>query len=137
GNFQVVANIQNLISSGANPEVGILIQEPSTGVERFVQLGIQLDGQYLTRSFNDVNGQVAEKETGITGQFPDIWVLLQRQGDEVTLAVSSDDTEYGQIETITLPGLVETIEAGTYIDSGSENVEARATLGNFELIPLP
>ena len=137
GDFQVVANIQNLVSNGARPEVGILIQEPSTGATRFVQLGIQLDGRYYQRSLSDVNGQLVEKDTGMTGQFPNVWVLIERVGDELTIAVSNDDAQYQLIEVITIPGLSDTLEAGIYIDSGSENVEATATMQGFDVIPLP
>jgi hypothetical protein len=33
--------------------------------------------------------------------------------------------------------LADTLEAGLYIDSGSEGVEASATIQNFEVIALP
>ena len=137
GNFQLLANVQELVSSGARPEVGIIIEEPSSGASRFVQLGIQLDQNYYARASTDVNGSVEELNTGLSGSFPNAWILLERTGDQISMAVSSDNVSYQLIQVITLPSLPDTLDAGLYIDSGSENIDAKATLQNFEIIPLP
>ena len=137
GNFQLLANVQELVSSGARPEVGIIIEEPSSGASRFVQLGIQLDLNYYARVSTEVNGSVEELNTGLSGSFPNAWILLERTGDQISMAVSSDNVSYQLIQVITLPSLPDTLDAGLYIDSGSENIDAKATLQNFETIPLP
>ena len=137
GNFQLLANVQELVSSGARPEVGIIIEEPSSGTSRFVQLGIQLDQNYYARASTDASGSVEELNTGASGSFPNAWILLERTGDQVSVAVSSDNVSYQLIQVITLPSLPDTLDAGLYIDSGSENIDAKATLQNFEIIPLP
>ena len=137
GNFQLLANVQELVSSGARPEVGIIIEEPSSGASRFVQLGIQLDQNYYARASTDASGSVEELNTGASGSFPNAWILLERTGDQVSVAVSSDNVSYQLIQVITLPSLPDTLDAGLYIDSGSENIDAKATLQNFEIIPLP
>jgi hypothetical protein len=64
-------------------------------------------------------------------------MLLQRVGDEISVAVSDNDEDYDLLQVITIPGLADTLEAGLYIDSGSEGVEASATIQNFEVIALP
>ena len=137
GNFQLLANVQELVSSGAKPEVGIIIEEPSSGASRFVQLGIQLDQNYYARASTDASGSVEELNTGVSGSFPNAWILLERTGDQVSVAVSSDNVSYQLLQVITLPSLSDTLDAGLYIDSGSENIDAKATLQNFEITPLP
>ncbi|MDG1357315.1 MAG: malectin domain-containing carbohydrate-binding protein [Akkermansiaceae bacterium] len=137
GNFQLLANVKTLVSGGERPEVGIIIEEASPGNARFVQLGIQLDHNYYARALTDINGDVEEFDINTTGELPNTWMLLERSADQISIAVSSDDLDYQLLKTVTIPGLSETLEAGVYIDSGSQNIEAEATIENLEIIPMP
>jgi hypothetical protein len=137
GNFQLLANVKSLASVGDRPEVGLIIEETSSGITRFVQLGIQLDQHYYARAQTDVNGNVEEYNINTIGELPNMWMLLERSADQVSVAVSSDDINYQLLKVVTIPDLSETLEAGIYIDSGSENIGAEATIENLELIPLP
>jgi len=137
GNFQLLANVKSLTSVGDRPEVGLIIEEASSGITRFVQLGIQLDQHYYARAQTDVNGNVEEYNINTIGELPNMWMLLERSADQVSVAVSSDDINYQLLKVVTIPDLSETLEAGIYIDSGSENIGAEATIENLEIIPLP
>ena len=137
GNFQLLANVKSLASVGDRPEVGLIIEETSSGITRFVQLGIQLDQHYYARAQTDVNGNVEEYNINTIGELPNMWMLLERSADQVSVAVSSDDINYQLLKVVIIPDLSETLEAGIYIDSGSENIGAEATIENLEIIPLP
>ncbi len=137
GNFQLLAKVKTLVSGGERPEVGIIIEEASSSSARFVQLGIQLDHNYYARALTDINGDVEEFDINTTGELPNTWMLLERSDDQISIAVSSDDLDYQLLKTVTIPGLSETLEAGVYIDSGSQNIEAEATIENLEIIPMP
>ena len=137
GNFQLLANIKTLVSNGERPEVGLIIEEGSSNNTRFVQLGIQLDQNYYARALTDVNGNVEEFHINTTSELPNTWMLLERSADQVSIAVSIDDVDYQLLKIVTIPGLSETLGAGLYIDSGSENIEAEAIIENLKLIEQP
>ena len=80
GNFQLLANVQELVSSGARPEVGIIIEEPSSGTSRFVQLGIQLDQNYYARASTDASGSVEELNTGAIRFIPQRMDITRANG---------------------------------------------------------
>jgi hypothetical protein len=65
--------------------------------------------------------------------FPDAWLLVDRRGDRIVIAVSGDDVAYRSLATLEIPGLAPWVHAGAFLESGAAAVSAKAALGDLEI----
>jgi hypothetical protein len=67
---------------------------------------------------------------------PDAWLLVERRGDRIALAVSPDDSTYGRGGLVELQGLSQLVYSGAFLGGGSSGLPGKAVLGDFEFNSL-
>jgi hypothetical protein len=67
---------------------------------------------------------------------PNAWLLVERRGDQVSLAISADDITYTNVTKIALPGLSQMTYAGAFLGGGSGTTVGKAVLGDCEVTSI-
>jgi len=139
GDFQVVVRLEDL-AGPSTARAGIMLREGSGDDVRFVALGSGTGDGYVTRTRLAAGGAAGAEGTPAVGglhAFPNKWLLLQRVGNLVTLAVSeADGPEYESVDQHVLAGLSDSVEVGLYVSSGADAVFATATFDGWTLTPI-
>ncbi len=137
GNFAVFARVKDLTSSGSTPRAGIMIRESNAAGARMVALATTTGSNYALIERLTTDGSASETTTTESYAYPDAWLLLERVGDIISIAVSSDGLAYTQIDSTSLSELAATVEVGVFASSGSVGVDADATINDFDLTISP
>ncbi|WOO40320.1 Ig-like domain-containing protein [Rubellicoccus peritrichatus] len=137
GDFSLYARVKNLNSSASTPRAGVMIRESNNPDARMVALATS-NGTAYSVIKRLVNAS-ASSESIMTGfySYPDAWLMLERVGDIINIAVSNDGQAYSQVDSINLVGLSPTVQAGIFSSSGDIGVDADATFEDFELTLSP
>ena len=67
--------------------------------------------------------------------YPDAWIALWREGDDVTVLTSPDGADWTETCVIRLPELADTVYVGLNISSGSAGDGAAAMVEDFAITP--
>ncbi|WOO40319.1 hypothetical protein [Rubellicoccus peritrichatus] len=137
GDFALYARVKDLTSSGSSPRAGIMIRESNNADARMVALATTLATNYAVIDRTIVGGSANEVITTESYAYPDAWLMLERIGDIINVAVSSDGQSYSQIDSVTLTGLGAVVQAGLFASSGDIGTIADATIEDFELTVSP
>jgi dienelactone hydrolase len=139
GDFQVIAKVNSLTSTGAAPRAGVMIRETTAAGSRFVAIATTTTGAttpYRLIKRDTVN--VAGTDTVTTGfnySYPNGWVILERVGNVINVGVSADGVTFTTVNSVTLSGLASTVTAGVFSSSGTVGANARAVVTDFALLP--
>lgn len=133
GDFSVVARVKGIWGYGPAPRAGLMIRESTDAGARMVALATTPSSYYTVIARSAADGPASETVTTDSYVYPDAWLMLERVGDIINVAVSSDGTTYVQIDSVTLSGLATTVEAGLFTSSGSATASTVATLDDFDL----
>ncbi len=141
GNFQMLCRVQSITGGAPTPRGGLMLRETSAAGSRFVMVAASANagGPYVYGSRTTTNGTGTETTASGSGSsysFPNAWLMLQRIGDVVTIATSSDDANWTQIGTVTLSSLTFSLDVGVYCSNGNPSVTSQAVISNFSIIPL-
>lgn len=137
GDFALYARVKDLTSSGTAPRAGIMIRESNNADARMVALATTLGTNYTVIDRMAVGGSANEVITTESYAYPDGWLMLERIGDIINVAVSTDGQSYSQIDSVTLTGLGAIVQAGLFASSGDVGVITDATFEDFELTVSP
>ena len=140
GNFQVKAKIESLTSNGTAPRAGVMIREGTGAGARYVSLAITAatSGGYKIQSRIATSGtasaEITTSGSNQTYTVPNAWVLLERMGDQISVAVSADDITYYEVSVTTLSSLSAAVEAGVFSSSGTVGSTAHSIISGFAFI---
>jgi hypothetical protein len=113
--------------------VAVGVREGLGATDRFAAVRVASDGTLSVCSRTVSGGAVVSSPVGAGLTLPDAWLLVERRGDRVVLAVSADDASYRTVGTVELPGLASLVQTGAMLESGSATLPAKAALGDFEI----
>ncbi|MEY5026959.1 MAG: hypothetical protein RLZZ244_2487, partial [Verrucomicrobiota bacterium] len=134
GDFQIAIRVRTL--SGGVPLGALMLREGFGAGDRFAALQIAADGSLQVVSRTAVGGVAAFSPVSGPLALPNSWLLVERRGDRLSLAVSADDINYRSVGAVTLPGLSPMVQVGAFLGSGSTTVGSRMGLGDYELTAL-
>jgi endoglucanase len=138
GDFQVVARVLSL-SGGSSPRAGVMVRSSSAAgsIAAFATVGS--DARFHTGVRTATNGSVTGYDpVSPAATLPATWVLVERVGDILRTAISTDDTNWTQLSETTVSSLPSSLQVGLFVGSGSTGVTAKATFeaGSFEIVPI-
>jgi hypothetical protein len=133
GDFQLAMRIRSL--AGA-PGTAVMLREGLGAGDRFVAVQLAADGTVSLWSRNAVGGAVTSASATGSLVVPNAWLLVERRGDRVALAISSDDITYTNVGTMELPGLAQLAYAGAFLGGGSGTVSGKAVVGDCEVASI-
>jgi len=128
------SNGQSQMGSGLQPwsKAGIIIKEDSSQGSAYAAMmvtgsnGVRMQWDYV----HDTPGL-----PGSVSASAPRWLRLVRDGDTITGYDSADGTHWTPVDTVTLPGLTATVQAGLFTAAPS-NGNAATTTGVFQHIGL-
>jgi hypothetical protein len=137
GDFQMVVRVTDMYAPGASaPRAGLMLRESNSAGARMAYVAVTPSAQFAWGA-RTTNGGTATAQTGTsTFTYPNAWLLLQREGDVITLATSTDNQNFTQVNQVTLTGLSAMVEAGVFSSSGSSGVTALAMMEDFQVFTL-
>ena len=135
GDFQVAMRVRS-VSGGGAPAVALMLREGLGAGDRFVALQLGGDGSLGVRSRAAFGGPVSS--SAVSGRLvpPGAWLLLERRGDRLALATSSDDVTYTAAGTLELQGIPQLVYVGAWVHGGAGAVAGVAQLEDLELTEL-
>jgi len=140
GDFQVIARVLSLTGNGgAQPRAGVMVRATTaTGsVAAFSTVGTS--NLFHTGIRTATGGSLtATNPANPAATIPATWVLVERVGNKLRTAVSTDDINWIQISETIVAGLPSSLQVGLYVASGSTGVTAKATFeaASFEIVPI-
>jgi hypothetical protein len=136
--FQVVARVLSL-SGGSSPRAGVMVRGSSASgaIAAFATVGS--DARFHTGVRTATNGSVTGYDpVSPAASIPATWVLIERVGDVLRTAISTDDVNWTQLSETTVSSLASSLQVGLFVGSGSVGVIAKATFdaAAFEIVPI-
>ncbi len=135
GDFRALVNIRDL-AGGTSPQAGLLVRESLNADARTVAIATDSSTAYQIGERTTTGGAFSWATLTSSYSYPDAWVLLERQGDDIHVAVSSDGVTFVEEDVITLSSLASDVYVGVYSTSGSTSTTARAVFADYELTLL-
>ncbi len=133
GNFQALLRIQSLTSSGVAPEAGVMLRESTAADARFAMIAATPDA-FTYGSRTTTGGSVSKTPVTASAQFPDVWVLIERIGDTIEFATSSDGVNFDSAGSTVIASLADDVVLGLFVSSGTAGVDARAVVTDYTVI---
>jgi hypothetical protein len=134
GDFQMAVKIRSL--SVGTPAAALMLREGLGATDRFAAVQLAANGSLSVWSRTTAGGVVSSKAASGVLVPPNAWLLVERRGDRIALAVSPDDLTYTNVGTVQLSGLSQLVSAGAFLGGASGNAQGTVALGDFELTPL-
>ncbi|WOO39305.1 PKD domain-containing protein [Rubellicoccus peritrichatus] len=135
GDFQALVKV-NSLSGGTVPLAGLALRETVSPDSRTVAVASSLTNNYQVASRAATTSSLTWTISTASYVYPDAWVLLERMGDDVHVAVSSDGVTFTEIDVIALASLSPSVEVGIFSNSGSAGENSRAVFSNYTIVPL-
>ncbi|WP_309384346.1 Ig-like domain-containing protein [Cerasicoccus frondis] len=134
GDFQMWMQLKTL-TGGSDARGGLMMREDTTNGSRMAFVGGSASGgNYIYASRTIADNPLSITTTSTSYTFPDAWVLVERDGNDILLAQSADDTTYTELNTITFNSLADTLILGIYLTSGSTGADARMEVDDFQVV---
>jgi regulation of enolase protein 1 (concanavalin A-like superfamily) len=134
GDFQIAVKIRSL--SVGTPATALMLREGLGATDRFAAVQLASNGSLSVWSRTTTGGAVSSKAASGVLVPPNAWLLVERRGDRIALAVSPDDLTYTNVGNVQLSGLSQLVSAGAFLGGASGNAQGTVALGDFELTPL-
>ncbi|MEI6714513.1 MAG: PA14 domain-containing protein [Verrucomicrobiota bacterium] len=134
GDFQIAIRVRS-VSGGSSPKTAVMLREGLAAGDRFAAVQVDASGaiSVVSRTKTGAVASVAPATGALV--LPNAWLLIERRGDNINLAVSSDDITYRKAGTVLLAGLPQLVQVGAFLGSG-DSVSAKTVLGDYELTPV-
>ena len=133
GDFQMAMRIRSL--AGA-PASAVMLREGLGASDRFVAVQLAANGSVSLWNRSVVAGAVVSTTVSKTLAVPNAWLLVERRGDRVVLAVSADDITYVNVGSIELPGLSQMVYAGAFLGGATATAPGKVVLGDCEVTAI-
>ena len=124
------------ISGGSASGVGVMLREGLGVGDRFAALQLGADGSLSVRSRAVFGGAVISNAVPGTLVPPGAWLLLERRGDRLALAISPDDVSYSAVGAVELPGLSQLAYAGAWVYGGQGMAPGVVQIGDLEMVDI-
>ncbi len=134
GNFRAIVKVKSF-TGGSTARAGLMVREDTGAGARMSFIGVSPATNYITATRSTVNQAATVAQSGATYSYPDAWLMIARQGNEVSVAGSSDGTTFSSIGTTTLSSLTSSLSLGLYVTSGGGST-ALAVFSEFAVEPL-
>jgi regulation of enolase protein 1 (concanavalin A-like superfamily) len=129
GNFQVTARINSI--AGANGVAGLMVRQDWVASSRMAAVGLGADGVTRVYTRNTAGGWSYPESTSWPNTAGPVWMRLARDGDQITIAASSDNVSYTTLAVRSFTGLPPVLRVGTFLTGGTPAAPALAKLQNF------
>lgn len=136
GNFQAVVKVNSLVSNGSIPYAGLMLRETLNVDARMVAIATTPGTSYAAIARDTIGASSTTTTPVDTYAYPDGWVMIERQGDTVTLAVSTDGNDFTQVSTTVLSGLSSSVAIGIFSNSGDATEASRAVFTDYSILAL-
>ena len=133
GDFQMAIRVRSMTGVSG---VAVMLREGTAATARFVALQVAADGSLSVWSRVRAGAISTTTLVGKSMALPDAWLLVERRGDRIALAVSPDDSTYGRVGLVELQGLSQLVYSGAFLGGGSSGLPGKAVLGDFEFNSL-
>jgi poly(3-hydroxybutyrate) depolymerase len=137
GDFRLVVRMHNVTSSAANARSGLMLRESNAAGAKMVYIAATTGTTVRWGARTTTSGTASESTAAGGYTFPNTWLMLERIGRVVRLAVSSDDINYTEVGSVTLGSLNATVKAGVFSSSGTVGVNALGVMSNYTCTLLP
>jgi len=134
GNFQAVVRLKSL-SSGNAARAGLMVREGTGAGARMVFVGFDPSANSIAASRVTANQNAATASNASGYAYPNLWLMVERQGNVLKLAVSSADSSYTLVDTVTLSSLASPVDVGLFVTNGG-GAATSAVFSDFEVTPL-
>ncbi|WP_309383174.1 PKD domain-containing protein [Cerasicoccus frondis] len=135
GNFQALVKV-NDIYGGSAPQAGLAIRESLDADARTVAVATNSGSNYEVASRLAVAGALTRSTSTESYSYPNAWLLLERTGDSIQVATSTDGVTFVEIDEITLTGLSASVHLGIFSSSGVVGETTRAVFTDYTVIPF-
>jgi hypothetical protein len=133
GDFQMAVRIWTLTGT---PAAAVMLRDDTAATARFAAVQIAANGSLSIWSRDKAGGSVSSSVAAGNLALPNAWLLVDRRGDRINLAVSSDDVSYTSVGSVELPGLAQTVYAGAFLGGGPGGAAAKAVIGDCEFTAI-
>jgi len=138
GNFQAYVQLVSL-SGPSGSRMGLMLRDGDGAGAEFIAIGSADADGYKFQERTGTGGANAEADAtvGSAHSFPGKWVLLERVGNTVTVAVDEDNTgSYTPETTVDISSWTDTLHVGLFVHSGTSGANAVAEFDNYSLVEL-
>lgn len=132
GDFQMAVRLCALTGSSS---VALMLREGMGAADRFAALQWGVDGSLSMWSRSTVGGAVTSTPVAGMLSLPNAWLLVERKGDKILLAFSTDDKTYTNGASLDIAGLPQLVYTGVFLGGGLGGTPAKAVVGEYELNP--
>jgi hypothetical protein len=136
GNFQLALRVRS-VTGGSAPAAAVMLREGLGAGDRFAALQLGGDGSLSVRSRPTFGGAVVVSAVPGVLVPPSAWLLVERRGDRLALATSTDDVTYTAAGSVELAGLPQLAYVGGWVHGGAGTAPGVAQFGDLELAALP
>jgi hypothetical protein len=132
GNFEIVAHVKNLQQVHEWSKAGIMVRESLLPDARnaFVTISAKHGAAQQVREKTNT----LTTSTKVDGPSAPCWLKLQRAGDDLTGAFSTDGVSWQKFATVALPKLPATVHAGLAVTSHDNQNATTATIDQVTVI---
>lgn len=135
GNFQAIVRVHSIYNSGPAPEVGLMLRESSAVNARFAMFAATPGGYSV--GWRATTGGIASKTAlNFPVRFPDVWLLIERTGDTIQFATSSDGVNFDFIGSTVIASLADELDLGLFVSSGTANAYASAVFTDYSVMEI-
>ncbi|WOO40295.1 PKD domain-containing protein [Rubellicoccus peritrichatus] len=134
GDFRVLTNVRDL-AGGPASQAGLMIRESLSEDSRVVGILTNSGTSYQIASRLMTGSALTLNTLADTYTYPDAWILLERIGDDIDVAISPDGLTFAEVDVITLAGLATDLHVGLFTSSGSTET-AHALFSDYDINTL-
>jgi hypothetical protein len=138
GNFQAIVQVASVQGPG---RAGLMLRDGTSTTARFVEIGFSSSSNTATYSSRRTAGSSTITTGSQTvGATPNRWLMLERIGSTIKVAVSNDDVTYTPVEVIRLLNLSTSLDVVLFVTGATETsaaFEADGTINPAEIVSLP
>ena len=134
--FQLALRVRS-VTGGSAPAAAVMLREGLGAGDRFAALQLAGDGSVSVRSRSALGGAVVASAVPGVLVPPSAWLLVERRGDRLALATSTDDVTYTAAGSVELAGLPQLAYVGGWVHGGTGTAPGVAQFGDLELAAVP
>ncbi|WOO40974.1 Ig-like domain-containing protein [Rubellicoccus peritrichatus] len=131
GDFSVVVKVQDLGPYGIASVAGLTVRESTAADSVMLQFGINADSSYYQANRTSTGANASTSTPTGTASLPNGWLMIERVGDTLSLATSTDGNSYSVIDTVILAGLANSLQVGLFAHSGDNTDYARVLVSDY------
>jgi len=139
GDFDAWVQLVSL-SGPSGSRMGLMLRDGTGAGAEFIAIGSGTGDGYKFQERDGSGGANAETDAteGSSHSFANgKWVLVQRAGDTVTVAVDNDNNTYTLETTVDITGWSDTLHVGLFVHSGTAGINAVGEFDGYTVTTAP